>query len=82
MNSNQFSYILVVLGSTFKCVVLIPRTLIVVSFVQAIVSRYFSEAFTFVYLAQCNTQGMHHMTVTIFKLENAQIGEIGFEQNG
>ena len=81
VNSNQFSYIFDVLGSTFKacsifkCVVLIPQTLIVVSFVQAIVSRYFSEAFTFVYLVQWNTQGMHHMTVTIFKLENAQMGD-------
>ena len=51
-----------------------PQTLIVVSFVQAIVSRYFSEAFTFLYSAQGNTQGMHHMTVTIFKLENTQMG--------
>ena len=42
--------------------------------VQAIFSRYFSEAFIFVYSAQWNTQGMHHMTVTIFKLENAQMG--------
>ena len=51
-----------------------PQTLIVVNFVQAIVSRYFSKAFTFVYSAQWNTQGMRHMTVTIFKLENAQMG--------
>ena len=83
VNSNQFRHILVVLGSTFKacsifkCVVLIPQTLIVVSFVQAIVSRYFSESFTFVYSAKWNTSGMHHMTVTIFKLENAQMGDSG-----
>ena len=39
------------------------------------ISRYFSEAFTFVYLAQWNTQVIHHMTVTILNLENAQMGD-------
>ena len=50
-----------------------PETLVVVSFILAIVSRYFSEAFTFVYLAKWNTQVKHHMTLTILNLENAQM---------
>ena len=41
--------------------------------VVAIVSRYFSEAFTFVYLAQWNIQVIHHMTLTILNLGNAQM---------
>ena len=51
------------------------ETLVVASFVETIVSRYFSEAFTFVYLAQWNTQVIHHMTVTILNMENAQMCE-------
>ena len=52
------------------------ETLVFVSFVEAVVSRYFGEAFTFVFLAQWNTQVIHHMTVTILNLENAQMGDI------